>query len=59
MYNVVRIFSISDRIWFIWAMLLAFSGLVSLFSEFLGDVVMHGDFNVPFILVPIQVNPTV
>ena len=49
----------SDWIFFIWAILLAFAGLVSVFGEFLGNIVRNGDVNVTFIVVPIQGNPTV
>ena len=59
MYDVVRILSISDWIWFIWAILLAFGWLVSVFGEFLGNIVRHGYVNIPFIIVPIQGNFTV
>ena len=37
---------------------MAFAGLVSVFGEFLSDVVRYGDINVTFIVVPIQGNPT-
>ena len=58
-YDVVIILSISDLIWFIWAILLAFGWPVYVFGEFLGDIVRHGDVNVPFIIFLIQGNFTV
>ena len=57
-YDVVRIFPYLIGFWFIWAILLAFVWLVSVFGEFLGDIVRHGYVNVPFIVVPIQGNST-
>ena len=59
MYDVVIILSISNWVWFIWAISLAFGWLVLVFGDFLGDIVRHGDVIVPFIGVPIQVNSTV